>query len=400
MSAALNRPMRNMPRRKQPRVPRLPNMPLDVVALILAYLPQADLRRASTASQTFYEAAHIAGLELRINLETLNADSLLYFTLVVRHALEHRLHFKLALTLFVVWREAERAAFRSSLTDTLASIRRSMPRLVSLRATFAGHFAEAVYEGLTESAPILRELEFLQTDALPVRIPPTLLAGNAPSLHTLMLDIPTLKPVWPHVPALDNVRALTIRLGHANQRFVVPHFFHSLQELTVVSKRCRDNDGAAFIDISGMTLQRLTVDNDAQRLLQFHALGTTIATAQYMVQKLQYDEQLWPAADCELIAQIQSSLKLDRLEGHIGTLVAVSLTDGAWHHTQYTSDIPFLTLTPLRDLPPLSRLLVALTIDDAMLPQLLETPITLAVLRDLFVDYTRLINDPLILQLL
>ncbi|EJD47178.1 hypothetical protein AURDEDRAFT_163785 [Auricularia subglabra TFB-10046 SS5] len=119
-----------------------------------------------------------------------------------------------------------------------------------------------------------------------------------------------------------------------------------------------------------------------------------------MVQKLQYDEQLWPAADCELIAQIQSSLKLDRLEGHIGTLVAVSLTDGAWHHTQYTSDIPFLTLTPLRDLPPLSRLLVALTIDDAMLPQLLETPITLAVLRDLFVDYTRLINDPLILQLL
>ncbi|EJD47135.1 hypothetical protein AURDEDRAFT_113477 [Auricularia subglabra TFB-10046 SS5] len=152
MSAALNRPMRNMPRRKQQRVLRMPTMPLDVVAVILAYLPRADMRRASTASRIFYEAAHIAGLELHVNLETLNADSLMNFTLVFRHALAHRVQFKLALALLVVWREAERADFQSSLLDTLAAIRSAMPRLASLRATFAGHFAEAVYGGLSEAA--------------------------------------------------------------------------------------------------------------------------------------------------------------------------------------------------------------------------------------------------------
>ncbi|EJD47142.1 hypothetical protein AURDEDRAFT_163751 [Auricularia subglabra TFB-10046 SS5] len=391
MSAALNRPTRNMPTRKQQRVIRLPNMPLDVVAVILAYLPQADLRRASTASQTFYQAAHIAGLELHVNLETLNAYSLMNFILVIRHALAHRVQFKLALTLLVVWREAERVDFQSSLLNTLAAIRSAMPRLVSLRATFAGHFAEAVYGGLAESAPLLRELEFFQTDALPVPIPPTLFAGNAPRLHVLTLDIPTLKPVWPHVPALDHVRALTIRLGHKNQRFVVPRFFHNLQELTVVSKRCRDNDGAAVIDISGMTLQRLTVDNDARRLLQFHAPGAKIAAVEYMLKELQYDEQLWPADACELQAHVQSNHKLDVSGMDTGSVVAISSTDGTWRHTQYTPlVISFVTtLTPLVDLPPLSTRLVSLTVDEGMLPELMGTTLILAALRELFVDCTR-----------
>ncbi|EJD47147.1 hypothetical protein AURDEDRAFT_163755 [Auricularia subglabra TFB-10046 SS5] len=369
-------------------------MPLDVVALILAYLPQADLRRASTASRIFYEAAHAAGLTLHINLVTLNTDRLENFILVVEYALAHRLQFKLALTLLVVWRHAERAVFQWSLNHTLAAIRSAMPRLVSLRATFAGHFAEAVYGGLTESAPLLRELEFLQTGALHVPIPPTLFAGLAPRLQVLTLDIPTLKPVWPHVPALDHVRALTIRLGHADQRFVLPRFFHNLKKLTIISMH---HYGSAIIDISRMTLQRLTVDNDACRSLQLHAQGTKIAAVEYMLEDLQYDERFWTAGDSELMAQIQSGLKVDKSDGHIGTVVAVSSTNGAWRHTQYTSPAsrrPTITLMPLGNLPPLSRLLVALTIDEAMLPQLVRTPLTLAVLRELFVDCTRFRNAP------
>ncbi|EJD47128.1 hypothetical protein AURDEDRAFT_163737 [Auricularia subglabra TFB-10046 SS5] len=390
---------------EQPEAQHITSMPLEVVAMILAYLPQTSLRRASTISQQFYEAAHVAGLTLHRRIKSLNSDDLMNFILVVKHALAHRLPFKLSLTLVVNCREDDRAAYASSLGNTMAAIRSAMPRLASLHATFPGHFAEAIYNGLRESAPILRELELVQTDAQPAQIPLMLFAGKAARLRTLTLDVPALEAAWPRIPAFNHVRVLVLRLGQPTQRLAVARFFRQLQELTVVAKSYKHNDAVAVVDISGMTLQRLTVDNDVGRPLQFSSLPSapraTIGEVEQLISELQYDRQFWPADDCELNAHVQSDLRRDKYTHYTGTVVAINSTDSAWRHTQYT--LPkrrTAMLTPLERFPPLSARLVSLTVDEAMLDQLVQTPRTLAVLRELCVDGTELPNVPSTSQLI
>ncbi|EJD39244.1 hypothetical protein AURDEDRAFT_171632 [Auricularia subglabra TFB-10046 SS5] len=412
----------------------IPRLPPELVTAALKYLPPNELRLASTVSTEFYHAAHAAGLTLRRTIVAERAfrpPGLARFVEITRYAATCPLLFRLGLSVIVARNQEDRNEFVPSMIDISHALQNAMPFLVDLDVLFPAHFADIVYAGLGEAAPRLRTLSLTQhgnNGALPVPIPATLFAGNAPCLQVVTLHVPALPPSWAPVPAWNRVHTLKVFLQYPVQCLSIARFFPALKDFHL---HCMAWVGefhplaAHRVDMSGLSLRSLTIinDSDTNEPLDDHALAPaphpTISTVKHLCGTVQYDRCLWPDNNCQFNAHFQrfytglqvTLFPTDSSPSHVGFIfndhgpphgligmtVSVSSTDGSWSNTQYTRPVVPLGSTnasPLATLPPLSTRLVSLTVDEALLPQTLQAAVVLDALRELFVDFTPIAKLP------
>ncbi|EJD47075.1 hypothetical protein AURDEDRAFT_163685 [Auricularia subglabra TFB-10046 SS5] len=387
-------------------------LPAELLTAAVGHLSQDDLRNASAVSWAFYSAAHWAGLVLHRTVRSYNPKTLATFVDIVRHAETHSLPFRLGLTLVV----ADRHAFLSSMHEIPRAVKDALPLLVHLDVTFPGHLAAFVYGALDAPAPRLRSLSITQSGVgalTPVPIPANLFAGDAERLQTLVLDIPALLPEWERVPAWERVRSLVLRLRHPGQSMAVARSFPHLLDADITVSGGRRNLPHC-VDLSGLTLQTITIDNDANVPLEFaldsSAQRPTITAVTQLCASVQYDERLWPNDGSQLNAHFQcfnllrkerayyrgpsihQLARMRRDHSRPGMAVAVSSTDRSWGITQYTPRVPTAAIAPSEMLLTLGVRLVSLTIDDSLLSLFVQTPRAFDALRELFVDCTPVAN--------
>ncbi|EJD43165.1 hypothetical protein AURDEDRAFT_167849 [Auricularia subglabra TFB-10046 SS5] len=400
------------PASTQTAKPGVLRLPPELLTAAVGHLSQDDLRSASAVSWAFYSAAHRAGLVLHRSVRSYNAKTLATFVDIVRHAETHSLLFRLGLTLVV----ADCDAFLSSMHEIPRTVKGALPLLVHLDVTFPGHLAACVYGALDAPAPRLRSLSITQSGVgalTPVPIPANLFAGEAQHLQTLVLNIPALRPEWERVPAWERVRSLSLRLRLPGQALAVARFFPHILDVDITVSVGRRNL-AHCVDLSGLTLRKLTIDNDANVPLDF-ALNSSaqrpiISAVTQLCASVQYDERLWPNNDSQLNAHFQcfnllrkerayyrgpsihQLARMRRDHSRPGMVVAVSSADRSWGITQYTPRVPKAAIAPSEMLLTLGARLVSLTIDDSLLSLFVQTPRAFDALRELFVDCTPVSN--------
>ncbi|EJD47076.1 hypothetical protein AURDEDRAFT_163686 [Auricularia subglabra TFB-10046 SS5] len=174
------------------------SLPPELVAKILEYLDQADLRRAAAVSRHFYATAWQAGLHIHRNIRWNN--ELGRFTHrttlneLVRHALKKdrlRLSFSCSVMSFSL-DLIEKAPFPSSIHDLLSLITSASPVLVSLKVMGFPRFIASLAAALRLSVPNLAALDLtvppFYAGMIVQELSVGLFSGCAPKLRRLTLQ--------------------------------------------------------------------------------------------------------------------------------------------------------------------------------------------------------------------
>ncbi|EJD44495.1 hypothetical protein AURDEDRAFT_166591 [Auricularia subglabra TFB-10046 SS5] len=362
---------------------RVPRLPIDVLKALMKRIPQEELRILSSACREFRKMAHDAGLSLHRTVS--NAAGLATFAQVIDYAESTPTPLNLALT--VDYSPSYNAIPPPVMWDTLLVITCALPLLTRLSIMASRTFIESVLMVLNAPAPRLHSLEIVQWEVFgryATILPHNLLSpsnGLYTSLRSVTLDFSHLDSHSP-VPAFNTVTSAHVTLGAQQSRIAVALLFPAVKELHLRIGEAWDK---VIIDISNLSLHLLTIDSAWHREVEFscsrQARAPQVSVVEYTGNCVPRHELFWPADGREITAHLRQVTR----NGYPYT--ALTLADISWRSTFYLPNnvtsrwhVGNPMLEPLQ-----TCRLVALTVDDALLETLIQTPIDLSQLRELFI---------------
>ncbi|EJD45861.1 hypothetical protein AURDEDRAFT_164919 [Auricularia subglabra TFB-10046 SS5] len=360
---------------------RVPRLPIDVLKAIMERLPQEELRILSSACREFRKMAHNAGLSLHRTIA--DAAGLATFARVVQHAESKPTLLNLALT--VDYRPTYYGIPSPVLRGTLLVVTRALPLLTRLRVMASRNVIESFLLALNAPAPYLHTLEVVQwgfPDRRMTTLPHNLLSPLDTSLRSVKLDVPRLAS-HSAVPAFNTVTSAHVTLGAQQSHFAVALLFPAVNELHL---RICEAEHKVVVDISNLSLRLLAIDNACDRELEFscspHERAPQVSVVAYTGNSVQRHELLWPADGRGINAHLR------RVTRNRYPRVALTLANRSWRstfHLPHCADWQWYagerTLEPMH-----TCRLVSLTVDEALLEALIQTPIALSELRELCID--------------
>ncbi|EJD34862.1 hypothetical protein AURDEDRAFT_176071 [Auricularia subglabra TFB-10046 SS5] len=367
----------------QAQAPQVSRLPAELTLKVMEYLSQRDLRAASELSTEFYGLALASGLYIERTVFLTPSSDCGEMLAQLDRLLDHAAS-KPALNLSI------RARFRASVergspplrgVDSLgeavdrflASVQRAMPYLVRLQLSFAGRTPESVYRSLCEhAAPRLRELDIEHCMDNPQAIPHDIFKGNAPLLRKISLSLDTSDPLLlsAHAEAFQHVTHLKLFIVDAQHCVRLAQIFPSLQVLDV---NCPRSNKARNIDLSGSRLRFLALAGGTGLLTDSSVLEA-IPIVEHRTDGI---DSVWPSDDKAICAYAE------RPHG-VNAAISFGPRDGGWRRTiaLVSLDVPDKAL-PLSEI---ASHLVSLTLDKSLVNALIQAPVVLTALRELFLD--------------
>lgn len=365
-----------------------PKLNSEVILQILQYVPRPHLRSVALASREFYERALQAGLRFPRNVLWTNLGNIGFSTwlqkldVVLRFA-ANRPAVKVALRILMCPSLDSKgmAALRLNIRILSPWIRRALPHLVRLDMGFPPLLSYEEYDALcAHPANKLRELAFFpKNDMTAVVVPPNLFAGVAPLLRRVVLVLVSeLMSTWEPVQAFAGVTHLKI----TEQRIVMPELplarlFPALRVLVVDTRDC---PGEKAIDLVGLaSLHHFALVGDTALLTE---------ESQAMLKSLPVFEHHPTNRNITYYLHAPSAREeLCGVAERCGALPFLSFGPryrdrASWRRTL----CPTPDAHPFADIAPLAAHLTSLIIAQAVVGDLVSSPVTLTALRELFVD--------------